>query len=139
MRNYNEVGVFSIKDGAQVTITNQSIFLCNNSLRVDYSGNSKDSLSIVNHTVAGSCNDNASQTILEKLAQAEYYRLENPSVLRIYGANYSSVFELNREGNWNGTIPILNSPTGNNQTNSIALNDSLLNNSSKSTSSQKNS
>jgi hypothetical protein len=55
--------------------------------------------------VAGSCNDNSSQTIFEKLAQAKHYHLENASVLRILGANYSSIFELNREENWNGNIP----------------------------------
>lgn len=76
MRNYRLIGVFegSSKD-SNVIITDQSIYLCNNSLKVDYSGNSKDSVRINNSTITGQCANGTEKDILNQFQQAEYYRL----------------------------------------------------------------
>ena len=88
MRNYNLPGVYS-NNGSELTITDHSIFMCNNSVKIDYSSNSRDSIRADLSTISGSCQDASVKDLLARLQLAEYYRLENPNVIRLYGANYS--------------------------------------------------
>jgi hypothetical protein len=111
MRNYNLPGVFT-SNSSTVTITDHSIFLCGNSLQIDYSGNSKDSVRTDSSTISDWCPDADAKDLLSRLQQAEYYRLENPNVLRFYAANYSQVAELNQVGKWNGVVPLFFNRTG---------------------------
>lgn len=67
MRNNNLLGVFATPKGSQVTITNQSVLLCNNSLKFDYTGNSKDSLKVNDQKINGGCQDHDSNNILSQL------------------------------------------------------------------------
>ena len=69
MRNYQLPGVFAAADGTQAIITDKSIYLCNNSQQVDYSGNSKDTVRVANQSLAGTgtCANNKSQDIYKKL------------------------------------------------------------------------
>jgi hypothetical protein len=106
MRNYNLPGVYS-SNGSELTITDHAIFMCNSCLRIGYSGNSKDSVRTDSSTINGSCQDAIGKDLLGQLQQAEYYRLENPNVIRLYGANYSQVAELNKLQKWNGVVPSL--------------------------------
>lgn len=129
MRNYQLPGVFTAQDGTQVTITDKSIYLCNNSQQVDYSGDSKDTVKVLNQTLVGSCVGNKSKEVYQKLQEAAYYRLENPSVLRLYGPNNSEVLELNKVGKWDGKIPVSEGKNASsNLTNSIQSNGTSLSN-----------
>lgn len=74
MSNYAERGVFSVGD-QNVTVTNQSIFLCNNSIKIDYSSNEKDTIQLLPNTLVNYCNDTAAKDLLNLLLSAQYYRL----------------------------------------------------------------
>lgn len=60
MRNYQLPGVFAANDGTQVTITDKSVFLCNNSKQADYSTNSKDTIKVPTQDKIGICANNKS-------------------------------------------------------------------------------